>query len=245
MRFVRYFVLFVVLIGVGFWWINSRGWIPKNFPIVNRVENLDEIPKIEWTDATSGRLANFFETQDSWGKLPVFPSHVRPIETFRQINPFVYENRGYGYIELFELEIRNNTYQNPDVRPYKYVAVYKTEIGGKLHYLLIFEWLNNDKTVSFLPLVIPEDKFVQDGKVSKYVSELMTRETIFFLSPIGKIRDMPGCMSAFSASQEYCEWYMSRANEYYQLTDKWYAGQKVPVEVGKYPMLFTKTHTSL
>lgn len=192
-----HFIVLAVSIGVGLWWMNSKGWIPKNYPVVSQVDSIEQIPMIGWEDVTSGRMAKFFATQESWGKLPIFPQQVRPIEIYRMINPYFYENQGYGYIELFELEIQNNKYLNSDVRPYKYIAVYKTEIAGKLHYLLIFEWLNSDKTVSFLPVVVPENKFSQEGKVSKYASELMTLETIFFLSPIVKIRDMAGCMPTF------------------------------------------------
>lgn len=166
-------LFFVVIVGVGLWWINSRGWIPKKFPVATQVDSIEIIPEIAWEDVTSGRLANFLRIQESLGKLVVFPNQVRPIETYRMINPFFYENRGYGYIELFEVEIRNNKYINPDIRPYRYIAVYKTEISGKLHCLLIFEWLNSDKTVSFVPIVIPESKFVEDGKVSQYANELI------------------------------------------------------------------------
>ncbi len=244
-RLLGYLVIFGVIVGVGFWWLNYNGWIPKNFPIVSQVDNVEAIPEIAWEDVTSGRLANFLRLQESWGKLVVFPNQVRPIETYRMINPLFYENHGYGYIELFELEIQNNKYINPDIRPYRYIAAYKTVISNKLHYILIFEWLNSDKTVSFVPVVIPENKFVEGGKVSQYANELIKRETIIFVSPIVKIRDMAGCMSVFTSSQEYCEWYMSKASEYYELVDKWYAGQKVPSEVGRYPMLVTKTHVSL
>lgn len=217
---------------LGGYQIQADGGKPQNYPFIG------------WSDVTSGKLQRFLEKENGQGKLPKLPNTVQPVSKFQESGKGYFQVRGIWYVGLADTDIQNGTYIDVVKRPYRFVAFYKTELNKTPYYLLIQEWKNNDGTISFLPLLEPVKIAMNGTEITDYYREVINPSTPYFLSPIMGHADHNSCFTLMGKTGTYCDWYFgdkSRTDKYWEMMNNWVSGGKVPAEIGKYPMIFTRS----
>ncbi|GEM_PF-4867638 len=191
-----------------------------------------QVTAVSWGEVTSGSLLDSLYKDEDQGKFTEISDNIVPIQKYRFPNPFFIENHGFGYIELFLAQAQSGIYLDPHRQPYKTVKIYKTKINDESYYLLIQKWINNDKSISFVPIITTS--------LTDY-SDLADNSSKFFPSPIVEIKDIETCLKLKKAGQEYCNWYFDNLISYNEIRDKWLTNSIIPTEIAKFPILITKT----
>ena len=188
--------------------------IPKKFAVYNDYANLSSYPVVLWGDVTNGSLAKYLMRLYEEGRITGFGDNVLPMTVYRQVNPLIYEKRGYGYMELFESQVKEGRYYYGWSRPYRFVAFYKTKIGGADYYLLMQLWQNADKTVRVVPYVVSAEKYAVGGQVNPVYQAMMGGEAGRYPAPVVVIRDKAACEEVYGTGTEYFRWYMRNKPRY-------------------------------
>lgn len=191
-----------------------------------------QILVISWDKVTTGVLLDLLNKDQETGKFPEISSNILAIEKYRFPNPFFVENHNFGYIELFLAQVQSGIYQDLNVQPYKTVSTYKTNINGEDYYLIIQRWVNNDESISFVPIIT--------SNLIDY-SDFIYNNSKYFPSPIVEIKDIETCLILNGAGKEYCNWYFDNIINYNEIRDKWLTTSIIPSEIAKFPILVTKT----
>jgi hypothetical protein len=191
-----------------------------------------QVEAISWDNVTSDDFLNSLNNLQNQGMFSKISPSVLPIEKYRFPNPYFIQNHGFGYIELFLAQIELSTYIDSDKQPYQTVKTYKTNINNENYYLMIQRWINNDKSISFVP-IITSDLIV--------FSDFVENGSSFFPSPIVEIKNIETCIKINGAGVEYCKWYFDNITSYNEIKDKWLSTSIIPTEIAKFPILITKT----
>lgn len=192
----------------------------------------NQIPEIDWKDITNGNLSRSLYRAHKNNKLLPIVNGVMPISTFRHPNPSFYENYGFGYIELFFEEVKTGKYLPLDTRPYHSIAIYSTDIDGEKYFVLIQRWLNDDETVSFVPIITNNIETIEG---------FIKNNSDKFPSVIVSINNSYTCEGIVGAGTKYCKWYFENQKEYDKIRLDWLTDNKVPTKFAKYPVLITRS----
>lgn len=226
----------IILLGLGF--ALTFAYIKYfNFKAISDIKtsfkiSSGQVETISWDNATSDDFLNSLNNLQNQGTFSKISPSVLPIEKYRFPNPYFIQNHGFGFIELFLAQIQLSTYSESNKQPYQTVKTYKTNINNEDYYLMIQRWVNNDKSISFVP-VITSDLIA--------FSDFVENSSKFFPSPIVEIKDIETCIKINGAGVEYCRWYFNNITSYNEIKDKWLSTSIIPTEIAKFPILITKT----
>lgn len=191
-----------------------------------------QVAKVSWDEVISGSLLNSLYRDEDQGKFTEISSNVLPIEKYRFPNPIFVENHNFGYIELFLAQVQSGVYQNLSIQPYKTVVTFKTSINDEDYYLIIQRWVNNDESISFVPIITTN--------LIDY-SDFIYNNSKYFPSPIVEIKDIETCLILNGAGKEYCNWYFDNVTNYNEIRDNWLTNSIISSEIVKFPILIIKT----
>lgn len=191
-----------------------------------------QILVLPWDDVSTGKLLDLLNNDQEMGKFPEISPDILPIEQYRFPNTFFVKNHNFGYIELFLAQVQSGVYQDLSIQPYKTVATYKTNIDGEDYYLIIQRWVNNDESISFVPIIT--------SNLIDY-SDFIYNNSKYFPSPIVEIKDVKTCLTIHGAGKEYCNWYFNNIESYNEIRNNWLTNGVIPSRITKFPVLIVKT----
>lgn len=242
-RYFRYILLALVVVGVA-----GLGWyLYLDYPLYLDSTDPRSFPTISWNAVVDGRLMRSLERQAKKGETPPLSDKVIPVQAIQLSSDGYYENYGVRFVSLRDQDIKNNVYQNPESRPYQWVAFYQTKIAGETYYILVLQWQNNDGTTAYLPLILAENAVIWEGQVTKYYQEIVANPTPHYLAPISKYYRKEICVADMGKVNGYCDWrYRNeyRNYRYEELGRAWSETGLIPRWVGRYPLTFTRQYAS-
>jgi hypothetical protein len=244
---VSLIILSMCLVGVGAYLGYERGWHGSflgNYQIQMDGSKPQNYPLVGWSDVTSGKLQKFLEKEEKFGKLATIPNTVLPVSKFQGSGNGYFQVASIAYIELSDDDVSSGKYVDAAKRPYRFVAFYKTVLNKEPYYLLIQEWRNSDGTVAFIPLLEPVKIATNEKGLTEYYQEVINPETRYYLSPIMGHAERDSCFTLMGKKGTYCDWYFgdkNREDKYWALMADWLKSGKVPSEIIKYPVIFTRS----
>lgn len=209
-----------------------------DFEVRTDPANPDSYPFVSWQAVVDGRLARSLSHQAGKGMLPSFGNEVVPILTFARVFPEYRENEGIDLVEIESSIVRSPLYAEVNKRPFITVAYYQTKIGDEKYYLMMQRWRSVDGSESYVPLILPEKKVLENGGMTKYYGQLTANNTEYMYSPIMYWATRDYCVANMGGMSEYCDWWFGgsgRMGKYEELLTRWVESAVVPREVGRYP----------
>lgn len=238
---VFFLVLILTVFLVAAYFLSSGKNKTTSYQISSDAKNTTLYPNIAWSDITSGKLLDFLKGEDVKGKLIQIPASAEPI-FLRSTSQDFYNTNGLAYVQLPSEDVVSNKYKNKDLQPFRFVAFFKTNLGGTSYFVLVEKWLNIDGSISFLPLIIPELLALKDGVISSYYSDLIAGTSVYFLSPIYQIKSHDQCKNILPKRESYCDWYFQDSKigiTLLSIMNEWTQTGNIPSSVGMTPMVVT------
>ncbi len=233
-------VLVGVVVLLGLAWYYGIG---RNYPIYTNIEKINEYPEIGWNEITSGRLGRFLQKSGKAGMLPKMLEGVVPLAEVGITSDSYFADTKIRFVELANLDVKLGKYTNSNSRPYHFVAFYRTKIGTDKYLILVQEWKNKDRLMSYLPLLLYEEKAINTDGLTKYFREVVMPNDNYFLSPIMQYESKETCKSTVGKVKgvAYCDWYFAskRSGIFEGMMREWVDNGVVPQDMSKYPVLFT------
>lgn len=239
---IVFFVLnLTILLFIAYLLLSGKYRI-NSFQIYSEAGSPSLYPDIAWEDITSGKLLKFLENEDKKGKLLPISSLAEPISAPGRTNPELFNTTGLEFVDLSTNDFVANKYKNADKRPFRFVAFFKTNLGGTAYFVLVQKWLNPDGSTVFLPLIISEALAVNEDSTSAYYNDLIADDTVYFLSPILQIISLDRCKMALPDRKSYCDWYFENpktSSDFSEIMNEWTKSGNIPAQAGMAPMAIT------
>ena len=211
-------IIGLVLLFVGIFW--GYRYYFDDFEVRIDPTNPDSYPFVSWQAVVDGRLTRSLLRQAEEGILPSFGKEVVPILTFTRVTPEYRENEGIDLVEIESSIVRSPLYSEVNKRPFLTVGYYQTKIGDEKYYLIIQRWKSVDGSESFVPLILPEKKVLENGGVTKYYEKLTAKDAGHVYSPILHWASRDFCVVNMGGMSGYCDWWFGgsgRMGEYEDL----------------------------
>jgi len=236
-------VLILTTFLVAVYFLSGRKNKTTAYQIYPDATNITLYPYMAWEDITSGKLLDFLKNEDSKGKLLQLPASAEPISLTSTDQEF-FNTKGISYVQLPTNDVLSNKYKNLDLLPFRFIAFFKTELGGTAYFVLVEKWLNADGSTAFLPLIIPESLALKDNTISSYYDALISNNSRYFLSPILQIKNQTECKSILLKRESYCDWYFQDpkiGNTLLGIMNEWTQTGNLPSSAGMMPLVVTAT----
>ena len=241
-KIITIFLVLLVVAGMGFlaFFLNSNGWFAtKEFKIVSDGAFPNNYPEIKWSDITTGILARSLQKLDKQNKLPNLPDKIVPVTKFQKSSQSFFILGGISYIELTEDDLKSQIYAEKPKRPYQFVAFFKTSLDSSNYLLLIQKWVNQDKTISFIPVLVPQTLAINsDNTITDYYADILDG-SLYFYSPILKYKSQSECTITLQNDNAYCKWYFQNQKAFEKIESLW--TNKIPKNIGSYPVQITRS----
>lgn len=238
-------ILFISIIVIPLGLVAFEFILYRNLFFINsNINNYKSYPTISISDITSGRMNNILTIYTQMRIIPKLPETVKPMTRFVSLSPYVLKD-GWASMELYLWDIQNEIYLNPSVKPYQFVAYFKTKINNEIYYVLVQQWLNSDKSYSFVPYVVNENRFILNGTVNPYYVNLVDSKSRWFPSAVVNIQSDEVCLAILGSGKGYCDWYSENRERNNLNLGTWPNNTKVPKIISKHPvLLFRSTLTT-
>jgi len=232
-------VILGILVFAGYWYYTH-----SDYPVKSSPNDPSNFPYVPWIAVTDGQLAYSLEKKLDIGELVYDNTGVVPITKF-ETTPDDYATKvGISKMELSTEDFGSGIYKNISARPYSNIAYYQTKIGGEAYYLILQMWYNRDGNRTIVPLILPDNKVLKDGVITKYFAMATAPDTLYFLAPIKTYKDKETCIANMGKETGYCRWLyggLGRYSRYVSVLDKWSKSGVVPMSISRYPTTFSWT----
>lgn len=217
----------------------------KTFPVNGDPSNPSQFPTVSWLSVVDGQLVYSLNWQVKESKLAVNLDSAEPMTALEMTPDWYVEQTGIKKLEMDTAKYGSGVYRDPNKRPFRNVAYYQTTIKGERYFLVMQLWKNYDGSLAWVPLILPENKVLKDGKVTEYFATAFpSTYSSYLLAPVVQYKDLNTCIANMGLQRQYCEWLwggLGRLARYGKSMSKWHDTALVPSTIARYPAAFSWT----